>query len=141
MIKKVVNEDTLEIEEIVVEEESSNNETGNYYADKVMEALDCRPEDFFNKYRNYLIAEAEFKKLYDPFKEKLIDLYKELPNMPNSMSIGGVKLTYVSPSTRTSIDSKKLKEEEPEIAKKFSKITSVNATIRLGGLIASPDEL
>ena len=31
-------------------------------------------------------------------------------------------------------DSKKLKEEEPELAKKFTKTTDVNATIRIEGI-------
>lgn len=137
--KTVINEDTLEIEEIEVED-NSNTHVENY-TDKILKALDCKPEEFFQKYRDYLIAEAEFKQLYDPFKEKLLDLYKEFPEMPNTMSIGGAKITYVSPSTRTSIDSKKLKEEEPEIAKKFTKTIDVNATLRLGGIMMGPDKI
>lgn len=126
---KVVNEETLEIEDIV-DDTSTDNKTENY-RNKIMETLDCKPEEFFQKYRDYLAAEAEFKRIFDPFKEKLLKLYKETPEIPNTLSIGGVKVTYVSPSTRTSIDSKKLKEEEPEIAKKFTKTTDVNATLRL----------
>lgn len=129
---KVVNEETLEIEDIV-DDTSTDNKTENY-RNKIMEALDCKPEEFFQKYRDYLTAEAEFKRIFDPFKEKLLELYKETPEIPNTLSIGGVKVTYVSPSTRTSIDSKKLKEEEPEIAKKFTKTTDVNATLRLGAI-------
>lgn len=129
---KVVNEETLEIEDIV-DDTSTDNKTENY-RNKIMEALDCKPKEFFQKYRDYLTAEAEFKRIFDPFKEKLLELYKETPEIPNTLSIGGVKVTYVSPSTRTSIDSKKLKEEEPEIAKKFTKTTDVNATLRLGAI-------
>ncbi len=135
--KTVVNEDTLEIEELIIET-NSNIESDKWlenYKNKVSGALDCTPDEFFQKYKDYLTAEAAFKKLYEPFKEKLLKLYKEFPDMPNTTSIGGVKMTYVSPSVRTSIDSKKLKEEEPEIAKKFTKTTNVNATLRLGGLI------
>lgn len=135
--KKVVNEDTLELEDVVVED-SSDNKTEDY-RNKILGALDCKPEAFFQKYREYLIAEAEFKKVYDPFKDKLLNLYKELPEMPNTISIGGLQVTYVSPSTRTSIDSKKLKEEEPEIAKKFTKTTEVNATLRLGKVVTDID--
>lgn len=40
-------------------------------------------------------------------------------------------MTYVSPSTRSSIDSKKLKEEEPAIAEKFTKTTNVTASVRI----------
>jgi predicted phage-related endonuclease len=51
--------------------------------------------------------------------------------MPKTITIGGTKLTYVSPSIRNTIDSKKLKEEEPELAKKYTKATNVSATVRI----------
>lgn len=139
--KIVVNEDTLEMEELVIDTDSNSKSEKclENYKNKVLEALDCTPEEFVQKYRDYLMAEAEFKKSYEPFKEKLLKLYKEFPDIPSTISVGEAKITYVSSSTRTSIDSKKLKEEEPEIAKKFTKTTNVNATLRLGGLDVSSD--
>lgn len=134
--KKVVNKDTLELEEVMVEVEDKTDEEKCGAA--IQNALGCYPEEFANSYFKYKEAEKEFKKLYEPFKENLVKLYKDPSQsfMPNSVIIGGVKLTYVSPSTRTSIDTKKLKEEEPELAKKFSKTTNVDATIRLEGPIS-----
>lgn len=133
-IKKVVNEDTLELEEVIIEEFSQNkDEDLENYRIAVLQALGCEPEEFSNAYKKYKDAEKEFKRIYDPFKSKLLSLYRdncEKP-LPQAIMIDGVKLTYVSPSTRTSIDSKKLKEEEPDIARRFTKITSVDATIRL----------
>lgn len=128
---KVVDEDTLEIKEVEVKEDFSTDEKLSTFVNQLHSALNCEPEEFYSKYKNYKEAEAEFKKLYDPFKEKLIQIYKSTPNLPKSTVIGGVKLTYVSPSVRTAIDSKKLKEEEPELAKKFTKTTNVEANIRL----------
>lgn len=127
---KIVDEDTLEMKEVEIEE-TPTDEMLDTFADQLRTALNCEPEEFYLKYKNYKKAEAEFKKLYDPFKEKLIKLHEETPSLPKSVVIGGTRLTYVSPSTRSTIDSKKLKEEEPEIAEKFTKTTSVNATIRL----------
>lgn len=102
----------------------------------IQSALNCEPEEFYKKYKKYKKAEEEFKNLYEPFKEKLIELYGDKNNnLPSSIVIGGTKLTYVSPSIRATIDSKKLKEEEPEIAKKFTKNTPVSATIKLTGVV------
>lgn len=42
-----------------------------------------------------------------------------------------VVFTYTGPSTRTTIDSDKLKKEHPEIAKECSKTSSVSASVRI----------
>lgn len=42
-----------------------------------------------------------------------------------------VSFTYVAPTTRTSIDSAKLKKEHPDIAKKYSKTSNVSASVRI----------
>ena len=121
-IIKVIDEDTLEIKEISVKENVIND---------LKSALNCDPEEFYKKYKNMKEAEKEFNEIYEPFKENLIKLHEQKPNLPKSVVVGGAKLTYISPSKRTTIDSKKLKEEEPELAKKFSKISNVRATIKL----------
>lgn len=42
-----------------------------------------------------------------------------------------LKITYVAPSTRVSVDSKKLQKEEPEIYKKYVKTTNVAGSIKI----------
>ena len=42
-----------------------------------------------------------------------------------------LKVTYVEPTTRTTIDSKKLKEELPAIAEKYTKTTVVKGSVRI----------
>lgn len=42
-----------------------------------------------------------------------------------------IKLTYVAPTTRTAIDSAKLKKELPEIAEKYTKTSNVKASLRI----------
>lgn len=42
-----------------------------------------------------------------------------------------IKLTYVAPTTRTAIDSAKLKKEMPEIAEQYSKTTFVKESLRI----------
>ena len=127
----VIDEDTLEMKEMVVEEESSTDEVIDDFADALRAALNCESEEFYQKYRDMKKAEEDFNAIYTPFKERLLSIYKDKPDLPKNIIIGGLKLTHVSPSTRTTIDSKKLKEEEPELVKKYSKTSNVKATIRL----------
>jgi len=42
-----------------------------------------------------------------------------------------LKVTYVEPTTRSTIDSKKLKEELPAIAEKYTKTTVVKGSVRI----------
>ena len=44
---------------------------------------------------------------------------------------GNLKITYVAPTSRTSVDSKKLEKEEPEIYKKYVKTTTVAGSIKI----------
>ena len=97
----------------------------------VQSVLNCEPDEFYKKYKKYKKAEEEFNRLFKPFKEELIRLHSERDDLPRVVIVGNTKLTYVSPSIRNTIDSKKLKEEEPEIAKKFTKSTSVSASVRI----------
>ena len=99
---------------------------------QILKMLNVSPEDFVTKYEEYKKAEAAFNEIYEPFKKDLIQLHKDRSDFPNTIVVGDtVKLTYVSPSVRTTIDTKTLKEEEPELAEKFKKITNVSAQIRL----------
>lgn len=42
-----------------------------------------------------------------------------------------IAITYVAPTTRTTIDSKKLKEELPDVAEKYSKTSQTKASLRI----------
>lgn len=42
-----------------------------------------------------------------------------------------VKITYVEPTTKTTVDSKKLKEKHPEIYTECSKISAVKGSVRI----------
>ena len=50
-----------------------------------------------------------------------------LPSFENDR----IKLTYVAPTTRTAIDSARLKKEMPEIAEKYTKTSQVKASLRI----------
>ena len=42
-----------------------------------------------------------------------------------------IKITYYAPSTTTSIDSTRLKKEQPDIAKEYSKTSSKKSYIKI----------
>lgn len=134
---KIIDEDTLEMKDMVIEEDEEtvtvtlSEGAAEAIADLYKQALPCEPDDFAQKYKKYKEAKTEFDEIFDVFKTNLIKLHNENPDLPKSVIIGGIKATYVSPSTRTTIDSKKLKEEEPELAKKFTKTTNVSASVRI----------
>ena len=129
---KVIDEDTLEMKEVVIKEDGETDEMiDESITDIFSQALNCDPDVFTEKYRAYKKATEEFEKVYVPFKENIIELHKTHKDLPKTVIVGGTKLTYVSPSTRSTIDSKKLKEEEPELAKKFTKTSNVRATVRI----------
>ena len=129
---KVVNEDTLEIEELEVPvTDVSDNNTIEDWKKDIIDGLVCSPEEFSQTYKEYKRAKEKFDQIFELTKGNLLGIYKSNKDLPSTVRIGDAKLTYVSPSVRTSIDTKKLKEEMPDIAKKFTKTTNVNATIRL----------
>lgn len=98
---------------------------------EILSRLNCTPEELVEKYNKYKLAEIEFNSLYEPFKQNLLELYEKDPDLPKTILFTDMKLIHVAPSVRTTLDSKKLKEEEPAIAKKFTKTTNVGATIKL----------
>jgi len=69
--------------------------------------------------------------------EEVVKLFKEA--VLSEMQLKGIKkfdngqisITYIEPTTRVSVDSKKLKEELPDVYKKYSKESVVKASIKI----------
>ena len=132
---KVIDEDTLVIKDVIVEDEAElTEEAAENVAAAFRQALSCDPEEFAKRYKEFKEAKARFDEVYEVFKDNIVKLHETENDLPKSILVDSVKLTYVAPSTRTTIDSKKLKEEEPELAKKFSKTSNVSATVRIEGI-------
>lgn len=140
---RYVDEDTLEIKHtIIVKKENikdvkteldKNNITElTKLIEESLEKVGCNAEEFGEAFDKYKKAEDEFMKIYAPFKDKLIKLHEEYPDLVKTLIIGDARMTYVSPSVRDTIDTKRLKEEEPEIAKLYTKTSDVKASVRLG---------
>ena len=62
-------------------------------------------------------------------KEKLIEAMEK--HNVKKFENDSVKFVYVEPTTRTSVDSTKLKKEQPELYEKYSKISNVSASVRI----------
>lgn len=86
--------------------------------------------------RNVMIAAAKFKTELATLKEKEVELHEKVKA---SMESSGVhkfendilKITYIAPSTRNSIDVTKLKEELPQGAKDYTKSSVIKSSIRI----------
>jgi hypothetical protein len=97
--------------------------------DTVAQAL--VPEGFARKYKQMLKLQDELKKMEDDFKKKLLEVFESIPELEtNSVTIDGLKFTYVKGSVRKTVDTKKLQEEMPEIYNKFLKESNVKSSIR-----------
>lgn len=90
------------------------------------------PKEALPVIKQLQVLELEAKKITE--KEK--SLKEELLN---AMETHGIKkwendlisVTYTAPTTRTSIDSAKLKKDLPEVAAKYSKTSNVKSSIRI----------
>lgn len=81
-----------------------------------------------------IIAEAEYKKKaaearIAEIKSAMMKAMEE--NAVKTFETDKIKVTYVLPSERTTIDNARLKKEMPEIAEKFSKTTKTAASLRI----------
>lgn len=88
-------------------------------------------------------ALAEAEKIIKYFEEKKKEAEVKAAQMREALLIAmenqgvksfeneNIKITYVAPSTRKSIDSTRLRNEMPEIAKQFEKVSKVNASLRI----------
>lgn len=94
-------------------------------------AKDLMPKDFVKKYKQMKKLQAELDEMESNFKQNLIQMFESIPELEtNSVALDGLKFTYTSAYTKTSVDSKKLKEEYPEIYAKVTKTSNVKSSIK-----------
>lgn len=74
--------------------------------------------------RKKIIEESEKK-----IRETLLNVMEEY-NI-KSFENDDIKMTYIAPTERKSIDSTKLKKEHPEIAEAYQKISPVKASVKI----------
>ena len=116
--------------------------------DEVKRLLECEALGMIYT-QELAVNDADLKALFEI--EGVIKYHEELKKQAEaraqelraaimaSMEQNGVKkfendriiLTYVEPTTRTSIDSAKLKKDMPEVAEKYTKTSNVKASLRI----------
>ena len=94
-------------------------------SEEELEELEELMEDIKSKEEELKIL----KEKVDKVKEVLYDTMGK--EGVKTVDRGKLKITYVAPSSRTSVDSKKLEKEEPEIYKKYVKTTTVEGNIKI----------
>ena len=89
-------------------------------------------EDLTELMEKITVKEKELKLLKDMVDSVKTVLYGTMEKEGiKTVDRGNLKITYVAPSSRTSVDSKKLEKEEPEIFKKYVKTTTVAGSIKI----------
>lgn len=72
------------------------------------------------------------KKIEDQEKEMRVQLMAAMEKYGvKSFESDTVKFTYIAPTTRTTIDSKALKKDLPDVAAKYSKTSNVSASVKI----------
>lgn len=94
-------------------------------------AQDLVPKTFAKKFKQLKKAQEELAAIENDIKEKLKVAFESITDLEtNSVIVDGIKFTYVGPSKRKTIDTKKLQEEYPDIYKKMLKESDVKSSIR-----------
>lgn len=127
---KLVEIQPIPIEEVVKLIECERN--GEIYQEPTLDLAVKQNQELFEIQMQLQILDESKKELEE--KQKIIK-----DNILKAMEENGIKkidnefftITYVEPSTRETIDSKRLKVEQPEIAAQYTNISNVNASLRI----------
>ncbi len=84
-------------------------------------------EEYVEKYRQFL-ALKEYIELADKEIKQSAKDFMEATGKPN-ITAGGLVFEYRKGTTRTSLDSKKLKEDLPDIYEEYSKTSPVASSV------------
>ena len=87
-------------------------------------------EETINKMRELEKVRLEAEMMMKEIKEEILEKMEE-KGFQESFETNGLKVTYKKASTRSSIDTKKLKEEEPSVYEKYLKESPVKSSISL----------
>lgn len=112
-IKSLIVKDSFELSQLTLDTASRPAFQGSYY--QLLDML------------NYLI---DLKKEVDNVLKKALE-EQYLANGQTSLKGDKVRFTYVSSTVRESLDTKKLKEEMPDIYEKYKKVSEVKDSIRV----------
>lgn len=107
----------------------TNETTDGAVVNKSIDTFLKTNEDTLREIRDFEIQLTKLTEQKTILKEKLLKAMQEF-NI-KSFQNDYIKLTYIAPTTRESIDSKALKANEPEIAKKYLRVSEVKASVKV----------
>jgi len=84
-------------------------------------------EEFRNKLIEFEKVKKEIEYQSELLKSELLELMPQIGK--DRIILDGILITYKKGSKRTTIDTKRLKEENPEIAELYQKTSNVDPTI------------
>lgn len=87
-------------------------------------------EELVSKIVSFQKEALKMKMIEDDLKSKIKTAMEE-NGIDKSFEIGELKVSYRKASTRTTIDSKKLKEDLPDIYEEYSKTSNVSSSISI----------
>lgn len=85
--------------------------------------------DTIKEITNLLQRKKELDEQEKQLKQKLVEAMEAYG--VKSFENDYIKMTYVAPTTRSTIDSTRLKKDHPEIVEQYSKTSSVSASVRV----------
>ena len=88
------------------------------------------PEEAIKTLRKLEEKRLEAEMAMKSFKADLLDLM-ESNGIKEGFEVNGLKVTYKKASQRTTLDSKKIKEDLPDIYEKYSKTSDVSSSVSL----------
>lgn len=86
-------------------------------------------EEFKNKLIQFNQLKKEMEYQESLLKSELVELMPKIGKDEEPIIMDGIMISYKKGYTRTAIDSKKLKEEKPEIFEEYQKESIVNPTV------------
>lgn len=103
-------------------EEAVSEETG-------LEVMNSAVPDVLKTITDITVQKKKLEEQEKLMKEKLKEAMEQhgIKSFENEY----VKFVYVAPTTKTTIDSTRLKKEHPDIAKEYSKTSNVSASVRI----------
>ena len=96
---------------------------------KVVKGKVVVQEDLLKQIENFEIETMKMKAKEDELKEELLKVMEE--NGLLGIELGNLKITYRKPSTRTALDTTRLKSEKPELYEEYSKTSEVKSSISI----------
>ena len=88
-------------------------------------------DSFIDQLKNFEKQKIEMELKEKQLKEELLEAMKKYNISSWATNDGSIKAVYKLPYSRTTIDSKRLKDELPDIAEEYSKTTNVSESVSL----------